>query len=82
MKDASTLERLTLILRDVFDNDDLVAEPALAANQVDGWDSLGNIWLFLEVERVFSVRFSGTEMSSLRDVGELADLIEKKARGS
>jgi acyl carrier protein len=76
--DAPIFQRLTPLLRDVFDNDDLVATPELTAHKVDGWDSLGNVRLFLEIEKAFSVRFSATEISSLKNVGQLADLIEKK----
>jgi acyl carrier protein len=78
MTDASIFERLTPLLREVFDNDDLVATPELTAHHVDGWDSLGNVRLFIEVESKFSVRFSATEISSLKNIGQLADLIERK----
>jgi acyl carrier protein len=79
---ASILSRLTPVLRDVFDNDSLVATPELTARTVDGWDSLGNVRLFLEIEKAFAVRFSATEIASLKNVGQLAELIEKKANGS
>ena len=79
---ASILSRLTPVLRDVFDNDNLVATPELTARAVEGWDSLGNVRLFLEIERAFAVRFSATEIASLKNVGQLAELIEKKANGS
>jgi acyl carrier protein len=80
MADASVFERLTPLLRDVFDNDDVVATPELTARHVEGWDSLGNVRLFMEIEKTFAVRFSATEMSSLKNLGQLADLIEKKTR--
>jgi acyl carrier protein len=80
MADASIEAKLTAVLRDVFDNDDLVATPALTAKQVDGWDSLGNVRLFLELEKVFGMRFSATEISSLKNVGELMTLIETKQK--
>ena len=78
MTDTPIFERLTLLLRDVFDNDELVAAPDLTARDVAGWDSLGNVRLFIEVEREFSLRFSATEISSLKNVGQLADIIERK----
>jgi len=78
MSDASTFDRLTPLLRDVFDDDNLVASPDLTASKVDGWDSLGNVRLFIEIERAFAVRFSATDITSLKNVGELAALIEKK----
>ena len=78
MTDASIFKRLTPLLRDVFDDDSLVATPELTAHKVSGWDSLGNIRLFLEIEREFSVRFSATEIASLKNIGELANLITNK----
>lgn len=81
MTDVAILNRLTPLLRDVFDNDDLVATPELTARAVDGWDSLGNVRLFLEIERAFSIRFSATEIASLKNVGQLVELIGKKAHG-
>jgi acyl carrier protein len=80
MAENSVFDKLTPLLRDVFDNDDLVATPDLTAKAVEGWDSLGNVRLFLEIEKTFNVRFSATEITSLKNVGQLADLIEKKAR--
>ncbi len=41
MPEASVLDKLTSVLRDVFDNDEVVATPDLTAQKVDGWDSLG-----------------------------------------
>jgi len=80
MADAATFEKLTLVLRDVFDDDNLIATADLTARKVKGWDSLGNVRLFLEVEQAFVVRFSATEISSLKNVGQLAELIEEKVR--
>ena len=78
MANTSVLDRLTPILRDVFDNDELAATRELTAKDVEGWDSMGNVRLFLEIEKAFAVRFSATEITSLKNVGQLADLIEKK----
>lgn len=80
MAEAPVLDKLTSILRDVFDSDELVATPELTAQKVEGWDSLGNVRLFLEIERVFSIRFSAVETTALKNVGELVAVIEKKTR--
>jgi acyl carrier protein len=71
-------EELTEILRDVFDNDTVVATPELTAAQVEGWDSLGNVRLFLTIEGAFRVRFSAGEISSIKNVNELALTIAQK----
>jgi acyl carrier protein len=70
--------KLTDILREVFDDDTLVARAGLTADQVDGWDSFAHLRLIMTVERKFNVRFTAAQISSLKDVGELAALIESR----
>lgn len=82
MCDNATLSRLTPLLREVFENNGLVATPDLQSSDVQGWDSLGQVRLFFEIEREFSIRFSSTEINSLRNVGQIADVIESKMAGS
>lgn len=75
---SSIYATLTEILRDTFDNDDLEATPALTAAQVEGWDSMGNVRLFLSIEQEFQVRFNASEISGIKNVGELVTLLQKK----
>ena len=71
-------EKLSEILRDQFDDDDIVARPDLTADDVDGWDSFAHIRLMLAVEKAFGVAFSASQISSLNNVGDLANLIAAK----
>jgi acyl carrier protein len=77
--DARIYAALTEILRDTFDNDDLVASPSLTAAQVEGWDSMGNVRLFLAIEQEFGVRFNASEISGIKNVGELVTLLGQKS---
>ncbi|MGB9110319.1 MAG: acyl carrier protein [Telluria sp.] len=76
---ASIYATLTEILCDTFDNDDLVATPTMTAAQVEGWDSMGNVRLFLSIEQEFGVRFNASEISGIKNVGELVSLLQQKA---
>jgi acyl carrier protein len=78
MTDTVIFERLTALLREVFYNDSIVATPDLTAQKVDGWNSLGHVRLLAEIERDFAIRFNSNEVSSLRTVGQLAELIQRK----
>jgi acyl carrier protein len=78
MDDASILEKLSEILRDVLDDDDIVLRPETAAPDVPGWDSLANVRFILEVERTFKLRFAAAESARLKNVGELVELIKKR----
>ena len=62
----SIYDRLTEILRDVFDDDTLVARPDLTADQVDGWDSFAHLRLIFAVEKAYGVDFAASQIASLR----------------
>lgn len=53
---SSTLERLTEIFREVFEDDDLSITPETSASEVYDWDSLMHISLVVSVERAFGKR--------------------------
>ena len=72
------MTRLTEVFHEVFDDEDLVLDPGLSAEEVDGWDSLAHIRLILSVQKAFNVKFSPIETSRLENVGQLADLIRQK----
>lgn len=79
MSDTTALyATLTEILQDTFDNDDLVATPGLTAAQVEGWDSMGNVRFFLAIEQEFGVRFNASEISSIKNLAELASMLQQK----
>jgi len=48
------------------------------APQVPGWDSLSHVRILAAVEKHFGIRFRGLEVLRLKNVGELAALVEKK----
>lgn len=78
METAAIYDRMTTILREVFDDDALVARQDLTAKQVDGWDSLAHIRLVLSVEKAFKIKFSAAEVGKLKNVGEFVSLIQSK----
>ncbi len=78
MTDAEILYKLTDVLRRVFDDDRLVARPELTADDVDGWDSLTNIRFVLSVERAFGLRLTAGDVAGLRNIGDLARVIQQR----
>ena len=73
--------KLTEVFRDVFDDDTIVARPELTADDVEGWDSFAHLRLIFSVEESFTVKFSASQIASLKNVGDLAALIQSKAVG-
>jgi acyl carrier protein len=74
----SICERLTPIFRDVFDDDAIVVTPSTTAAEVDAWDSLSHIRLMVAIEQAMGVRFTTAEISSFKNVGDLAACIQGK----
>jgi acyl carrier protein len=79
MRQIEIYPRLTDIFRDVFDDPRLVISPQLTADDVDDWDSLYHIRLMLSVQEAFKIKFSALEIGQLKNVGDLASLIERKS---
>lgn len=78
MDQAQIYSKLTTVFREVFDEDDLGLVPETTADDVDGWDSLSHIRLVLAVSKAFGIKFSASEIGSLKNVGEFVELIRKK----
>jgi len=74
------LDEIRGVMADVFDLDvgeDVVTEDT-TANDVEEWDSLSHIRLIVAVERKFKVKFTNSEIESLKRVGDLVALVATK----
>ncbi|HEX3695963.1 MAG TPA: acyl carrier protein [Polyangia bacterium] len=72
------LVELTPIFRDILDLPDLNLTRQSNANTVEGWDSLAHVNLVTAVQKHYKIRFALGELSELKDVGEMIDLIATK----
>ena len=78
MSREEVFERLDQVFQDVFDDESLYVGDGTTAADVEGWDSLEHIDLMASVEKAFGIRFSMGEITRMKNVGEMADLILKK----
>jgi acyl carrier protein len=72
------LAELTPIFFEVFDDDSIVITRQTTANDIDAWDSLSHMNMVMAVELKFGIRFALGELQTLKNVGDLIDLTEKK----
>ena len=78
MTEAEIFARLNKIFRKVFDDTSITVTRNTTAKDIDDWDSLEHITLIGAVEREFKVKFTMKEVSSMKNVGEMADLIRSR----
>lgn len=71
-------ERLNEVFRDIFDDEKIVVNENTTASDIEEWDSLEHINLIVAVEQEFGIKFNMGETVSLKNVGEMAELISKK----
>ena len=72
--------RLNKVFRNVFDDDSIVVRPRTTADDIEDWDSLEHITLISAVEREFRMKFKMGEISSMKNVGEMARIIAERGR--
>ena len=78
MTDAEIYAALNDVFRQVLEDDSIELTPSTTAEDVDGWDSMNHIFIVVELEKRFGVKFQAAEMEELKNVGELAGLVREK----
>ena len=73
-----TYKKLTKVFREVFDDDSIELAPETTANDIDDWDSIEHINLIAAVEDAFGMRFQMREVSGMKNVGEMVQIIESR----
>jgi acyl carrier protein len=78
MDDEEILRRVEEVVRDQLDDETITLTTATRADEVDGWDSLAHVRIMIAVEEEFGVRFQTSEITSLKNVGGLVDLVKSR----
>ena len=80
MASKETYRRLNRVFKEVFDDDTIHIGPKTTANDIEDWDSLEHITLISAVEDEFGMKFKMSEVSTMKNVGEMVSIIEQRAR--
>ena len=78
MTHEAILEKLNEIFQDIFDDDSLVITETTNANDVEDWDSIEHINLIDAVEKEFGMKFKMQEVSGMKNVGEMVQIIAER----
>ena len=80
MNRAEIMERLNEVFRDVFDDSSITVDDNTTSKDIEDWDSLEHINLVGAVEQELKMRFKMKEVSSMKNVGEMADIVAERAK--
>jgi acyl carrier protein len=76
MRQEKILEQVAEIVADTVGLETLLLAPTTTAADVEGWDSLANVQIFVAIEKRFGIRFRTGEIAAIKNVGELVARIE------
>ncbi|WP_331476762.1 acyl carrier protein [Eisenbergiella tayi] len=75
MTREQTFEKLNEVFRDVFDDDSICVTDTTTSDDIEDWDSLEHINLIAAVEQEFGMKFNMGQVVTMKNVGEMADII-------
>ena len=68
-------ETLNGVFQDVFDDESIEVHDETTSDDIEDWDSLEHINLIAAVEQEFGVKFNMGQVVSMKNVGEMVDII-------
>ncbi|MBE6155773.1 MAG: acyl carrier protein [Firmicutes bacterium] len=71
-------KRVNKVFCEVFDDDTIVVCENTTSSDIEDWDSLEHINLIVAIENEFGIKFGMNEVTSMKNVGEMVNLINEK----
>lgn len=68
-------ERLDKVFQEVFDDDSITVDDGTTSDDIEDWDSFEHINLVVAVEREFSFKIPMGKVVTMKNVGEMVDII-------
>ncbi|MFO7905272.1 MAG: acyl carrier protein [Pirellulaceae bacterium] len=70
--------KLAEIIRVTFEDEALEVTADTSADDIEAWDSVAHISLIFAIEEEFGFQFTSGELESMRNVGDLQNVITGK----
>ena len=80
MNNNEITARLNEVFRDVFGDSSISVPPSTTSDDIEDWDSIEHINLIAAVEDEFGMRFKMREVSGMKNVGEMMNIIAERGK--
>lgn len=78
MKKEQIYGELDEIFQDVFDDNNIHVTETTTADDIEDWDSLEHINLVVAIENHFGIKFTMSQVTSMKNVGEMVNIITEQ----
>ncbi len=75
MTREDVFKTLNDVFQDVFDDETITVNDSTTSEDIEEWDSLEHINLIAAVEQEFGMKFTMGQVVTMKNVGEMADII-------
>lgn len=75
MTREDVFKTLNEVFQDVFDDETITVNASTTSEDIEEWDSLEHINLIAAVEQEFGMKFTMGQVVTMKNVGEMADII-------
>lgn len=75
MTREDVFEKLNEVFREYFDDEEIELKENTTADDIEDWDSLEHINLIVAVENFFDMKFTMGEVTTMKNVGAMVDII-------
>lgn len=75
MTREEVFERLNKVFQEVFDDETIEVNDDTTSEDINDWDSFEHINLIVAVEEEFSIKIPMGKVVTMKNVGEMADII-------
>jgi acyl carrier protein len=78
MEEQEILSQVVEIFKDELDNEEIELSMESTAKDIEDWDSLSHIHLMVAIEKHFKIRFTSSEISNFKNVGEMVETVKNR----
>jgi acyl carrier protein len=75
---SEILEDVSAIIKKVTKDNNANITFQTSAKDVKNWDSLNNVFIIVEMEKKFKMKFKASEVQRAKNVGELIEIISAR----
>ena len=80
MERNEVLTALNGIFSVVLNKENLQLNDAMSTDDIDNWDSLTNMTIISEIERLWSVHFKLRDIIRMKNIGDMIDVIISRSQ--
>jgi len=75
MTREDVFQELNEVFQDVFDDETISVNDSTTSKDIEDWDSLEHINLVVSIEKRFKMKFTMGEITEMKNVGEMVNII-------